>query len=433
MNCDQAIEWLGQAADGDDAEARFLLGYMHDIGYCVEWDEKRSVEYYELSAAQGNIDAMNNLGIIFFDKENYADRAIEAISLWEGAAEGGSAVAMRNLGSAYIEGSKVEKDPELAIEYYTKAAELSDLPAIFELSRIYREGDGVEINTEEESYWIERAAETGYADSMASMALRFYRGHGVPKSRLKAKMWADRYLETLGFPNVELSTKTLSVYLVLADLMATPGWVGYNPDEAIKLYRRITKRSMGEGNYELARHYQDGSLGEENRSQAFKLFMKVVRRYDSDYGLYGKCAYRIAMCYRDGVGTKANPKQWIEWLEKAAQSGNPFGAYDLALAYADGIEVEKDQNEALRLMTRASELRLTKAHIWLSEYYLENAPESDKAVTALKYLKGLAVDGNAKARSLLRKFNHDWREAPVDSQEEDDSPDDRFYEPIKAA
>ncbi len=436
QSCQKSIQWLERAEEHGDPNALFLLGFMYDSGECFEENDRLSVEYYRKSADLENANAMNNLAASYFYDDAFKDKSGEAILLWEKAAETGVAIAMRNLGSAYLQGKLVEQDSERAIENYTKAANLGDLPAILELARIYRTGDGVEVDIEEESYWIERSAEQRIHDSMSTMAFRFYRGYGVPKSNFKAMMWANQYLVERGNVRGSISSTSLKLYLMVADLMATPGWAGYDPDEAIKLYNRIKDINRGEVSYELAQHYKKGSLGEENKPKAFGIYMNIVREYGPAYKLYGKCAYEISICYRDGIGTKKSHEKWMDWLGNAARANNPSAVFDLAIARIEGNGIEKDKSEGVRLMVRASTMKLRKAHFWLSEYYLQNEPNSDEATKALKYLQGLAVGGNLKARSLLRKLDRPWNGGDPNKEGDDSqnpSEEKDLFKPVKPA
>ena len=431
-DCGKALSWFERAEKGADPDALFMLGYMRDIGKCLGQDSSKAVAFYRESVERGNINAMNNLAVAYHNEAEYKEFSSEAIGLWERAAEGGSALAMRNLGSAHMEGSLINKDTELAVEYYSKAAELGDIPAIKELVEFYRRGK--ETDSEEESYWLERAAESGDVDSMAAIALRYYSGHGVPESKMKAMMWANHYLEIRS--GLYGSVWNSKVYLMVADLMATRGWVGYDPVGAIKLYSQLSRSHLGEAGYELARHYRIGSLGEENRSKAYKLYRKIANQYEPSSNFFGKCAYEIAICYRDGIGVKMDKSKWIDWLEKAAATNNPLAAYDLGMASMEGNGLEKDEAKAFKLMLRASRLGLRKAHFWLSEYYFQNDPESDAAKEALGYLKSLANEGNMKARTLLRKFDYHWVEGkPAGDREDREKPseEERPYAPVNAA
>lgn len=435
QNCEAALEWLRLAEQAERGEALFRLGFMHDTGTCVRKSEDLAILYYVRSSNTGNLRAKNNLAAVYYENDSYKHSAELAIPLWSDAAEGGIAIAMRNLGRAYLDEKVVDRDVEKAIAYLSDAVDAGDLPAAEELTRIYRTGDGVEIDIEEESYWIERAAEFGHRNSISTIAHRYYRGYGVPKSKYKAMQWATIFLNNRSNSRYGRYDGSSSLYLIVADLMSTKGWSGYDPDEAVKLYRKIEDMDIVDASHELAKHYHKGSFGEKLQSKAFSHYMKGVKRSEPTNVLYGKCAYGLSICYRDGIGTKANESRWIDWLEKSVAARSPFGAYDLAIARLEGRGVEKDEEEGLRLMMLASKFGLRKAHLWLSEYYFAEQPDSRESEKALAWLKGLALEGNVKARELLKKFNFEWREIrPAENDEQEkDKEDESIFPPIKAA
>ena len=75
----------------------------------------------------------------------------------------------------------------------------------------------------------------------------------------------------------------------------------------------------------------------------------------------GDCMVNIGYLYsRDENKTEA-----CKWFRKAMHAGNGLGAYNLALMYYDGSGVDKDEDKAIRIMRKASELGEALADDWL--------------------------------------------------------------------
>lgn len=55
---------------------------------------------------------------------------------------------------------------------------------------------------------------------------------------------------------------------------------------------------------------------------------------------------KVGILYKEGIGTKANKKEAIFWLNKAAERGLAKANYNLGIIYKDGIEEEQDFNKA---------------------------------------------------------------------------------------
>ena len=88
----------------------------------------------------------NNKGI---DKEIYQK------------AEQGDVDALNEIGNMYFDGQGVEKDDKKALEYYTKAAEKGDTDALINIGVMYANGQGVEKDDKKAFEYLTKAAETG--------------------------------------------------------------------------------------------------------------------------------------------------------------------------------------------------------------------------------------------------------------------------------
>lgn len=84
----QAVEWYKKAADQNNAEAQCYLGICYYCGISVERDIDRALELYEKSANCGYTFAMNSLGDIFFNEDDYFD-AEKALCWYNKAIENG--------------------------------------------------------------------------------------------------------------------------------------------------------------------------------------------------------------------------------------------------------------------------------------------------------------------------------------------------------
>ena len=89
----------------------------------------------------------------------------------------------------------------------------------------------------------------------------------------------------------------------------------------------------------------------------------------------------LGSCYFYGLnGVDADKEEAVKWLKKAVDlgdteackwfrkamhAGNGLGAYNLALMYYDGSGVDKDEDKAIRIMRKASELGESLADDWL--------------------------------------------------------------------
>ena len=97
--------------------------------YRKEGSKEKAKERYEIAARKGNIDAINNLGVLYA-KEGDKEKAKE---WYEKSASKGSMEAMNNLGLFYSK----EGDKEKAKEWYEKSASKGNVKAMYNLGLLY--------------------------------------------------------------------------------------------------------------------------------------------------------------------------------------------------------------------------------------------------------------------------------------------------------
>ncbi len=115
----QAIrEWEGPAAAGD-ADAQFNLAQAYRMGRGVEADAQKAEELYAAAAAQGNLRAADNYGILLYLRGEHA----AAVPLLAGAVTRGDPRAQYLLGTAYFNGDGAGRDWPRAYALMTLAEE----------------------------------------------------------------------------------------------------------------------------------------------------------------------------------------------------------------------------------------------------------------------------------------------------------------------
>ena len=115
----QAIrEWEGPAAAGD-AEAQFNLAQAYRMGRGVEPDAQKAEDLYSAAAAQGNLRAADNYGILLYLRGEHA----AAVPLLLEAATRKDPRAQYLLGTAYFNGDGAARDWPRAYALMTLAHE----------------------------------------------------------------------------------------------------------------------------------------------------------------------------------------------------------------------------------------------------------------------------------------------------------------------
>jgi uncharacterized protein len=121
--------------------------------------------------------------------------------------------------------------------------------------------------------------------------------------------------------------------------------------------------------------------------------------------------YEVALMYANGVGTRQDLAQAIEWVRKAAQRGLPAAQYLLASRYAHGVVVEKDERAALWWYQNAAEQGHVKAQYKWGRMVAQPQPEA-----ALRSLRQAAEQGLPEAQYALAQALDTGEGCPVDGQ-----------------
>jgi len=142
---------LSTSTNARNAEDQFLLGRAYARGEGVIQSYEKAGEWYRKAADQGNLKAMNNLGILF------------------------------------LEGQGTKKDPTEAYRWFSKASDLGDPRSSYLRGLLLCEGRGVKTDPSEGLKWVEKASSMGNPAATARLAHANYFGEfGLKEDRAKA-------------------------------------------------------------------------------------------------------------------------------------------------------------------------------------------------------------------------------------------------------
>jgi len=118
-------------------------------------------ELYELDIADGNADAMNDLGAQYYDGSRGFEQSFEkAVHFYKMAAEKGNRQAQENLGYCYYYGREGKPDYEKAFHYFALGAFDGHLISLYKIGDMYLNGLYVPKNEKEAFYIFVRCIET---------------------------------------------------------------------------------------------------------------------------------------------------------------------------------------------------------------------------------------------------------------------------------
>lgn len=167
-DCNKAQYWLKKAAAQGDEEALDNLGMMYFSGCGVGIDQnyKRAAEYHLLANEEGSIHAKANLGSLYLEGGPGLPQDYDKALYWYQLATNDNPVrAYDGLASLYIE----QENYEEAYKYVVKAADLGHPQAEYNLGYFYENGLVVEQDKEKAKYWYEKAAAQGWANAQNNL------------------------------------------------------------------------------------------------------------------------------------------------------------------------------------------------------------------------------------------------------------------------
>lgn len=118
------------------------------------------VGLYETAIAEGNTDAMNDLGALYYDGRGCAQDFTKAVFYYDMAAKNGNRQAQENLGYCYYYGREMPVDYEKAFHYFALGAFDGHLISLYKIGDMYLNGYYVEKNPTEAFHIYERCIET---------------------------------------------------------------------------------------------------------------------------------------------------------------------------------------------------------------------------------------------------------------------------------
>ncbi len=189
----RSLRWMRKAAAQGIPDAHFMIGEyyraQHDPGQALSWYMKahklgyfkgaygaalihlysrfkgakrgEGVRLLELAAAEGDTDALYELGRLREEGRLCAKDAKEALRLYKAAARAGDDEAALNAGVCYLEGREgVPQNLRRALEWHLRSAAGGNLDAMYNLGLIYR--DTSLRDRRASTRWLKKAADQGH-------------------------------------------------------------------------------------------------------------------------------------------------------------------------------------------------------------------------------------------------------------------------------
>ncbi len=254
--------------------------------------------YWEDSAANGNISASFNLGLLLSKGIGGLTDTVRAVTLFKRTAETGLAIGQHNLALAYYSGRGIAKDKDQARIWWERAARQGHAQAQFNLGTLLWNGDGVHKDTNEAIKWFKKSSDAGNTQA------RTFLDTILP---LDVKQ-AAQPLET---PNTDPDP---AINSLLERAASAHQFQEY--DSAYSLWTQAADLGNAIAQFQLARLYREGWGVDQDLSRAYELIQLSAKQKLSH------AQYQLALYYIKGEQVGKNETLALYWMQLAADQGN---------------------------------------------------------------------------------------------------------------
>ena len=151
---DFVVNLYTAAIDEGNTDAMNDLGALYYNGRSGEQDFTKAVYYYDMAAKLGNCQAQENLGYCYYYGRNIPIDYEKAFHYFALGAFDGHLISLYKIGDMYMNGYYVEKNPVVAFRIYERcletmtdeAAPIVAGPVFLRLGNAFLEGNGTEEN-----------------------------------------------------------------------------------------------------------------------------------------------------------------------------------------------------------------------------------------------------------------------------------------------
>lgn len=343
------------------------------------------VQYYQLLADRGDIQAQYGLGLLHYQGARGLNMQYDkALHYFARAAEAGNNYAMAYLGKLYLEGGPhVKQDNATALRYFRMAAEKSNPIGQAGMGIVYFYGSGVEKNYARALQYFQLSADQGYVEGHFLLGIMYYYGYGVKKD----------YKMAVKYFNLAAQLGHVLGYYNLAQMHATGTGVLRSCTTATELYKNVAERGpsalmfqeahtaykendveralikytfLAELGYEVAQSNVAFILDQAQTSLFTKLdiYKRALVYWERSAAQgYNIARLKLGDYYYYGKGTGVDYQQAASHYKYASEvSHNPQAMFNLAYMHENGLGLRRDMHLAKRFYDMASETS-SEAHV----------------------------------------------------------------------
>ncbi|XP_018328146.1 protein sel-1 homolog 1 isoform X2 [Agrilus planipennis] len=386
-SCEKALDFYRLVAEkvaqgvtfgGGTGVQRVRLLDEAENGYTTGIIDNDLIEYYQLLAEKGDIQAQVGLGQLHYQGGRGVDLDYQkALHYFTEAANSGNAIAMAYLGKIYYDGSDdIPQDDEIALKYFKKAADLNNPVGQSGLGLMYLQGRGVEKDYIKAHKYFLAAADQGWVDGQLQLGNMYFQGLGFKR---------DYKIANKYFSLASQSGHVLAYYN-LAQMHAQGLGMMRSCPTAVELFKNVAERGRwGEILMQAHKDYRQGKndesfvqyallaeLGYEvaQSNAAFLLDKNEVPAFNTNEALvrallywgraaaqgYSAAQVKLGDYHYYGLGTPVDFETAASHYRLASeQQHNAQAMFNLGYMHEQGLGMARDIHLAKRCYDLAAE------------------------------------------------------------------------------
>lgn len=475
----KAMEYYQKACDEGYPYAFYSLGFMYWKGQGTLPDKEKAQEYLSQAAAMGNESAFQLLNRMDHESEEekdidpfarqayleaqqaLADKETEKyINLLSQSANLGYVQALNDLGDLYFNGELAPKHMGKAYEYFLKASQNGSGYGSYSCGFILMKGSSdIPRDIEKGLSMFRLAVEQNYKAATRDLA-RYYYSLETEEDNRKA---LDYYLQYIEYNPKDTDT-LLHIGLIYESGLGVP----LNIDLARRYYERAAEQDETGMAYNfLGGTYMNDEETESNERKAVHYFQKAIELGNTN------AMFRISYYLHNGKGgLQVDIPREIELLTEASKRGNHQATYRLGLLFEDnesgmaqnlelsvkyfqlaadngilaainkmgelylfGEVIPANLTKAIFCFTAASEQGYGKASYWLGRLHTDGIGQLEKDTQkAMNYYRKAIEQGYEEAREWMEQLQKNLvDETMTDIEIPQDKSDEELYKDAKNA
>ena len=298
-------------------------------------------------ANEGNVDAMNELGVRYINGEGVEKDEKKAFELFNSASEKNCIKAKFNLAMCYYNGNGIEQNDAVSFNILKELAEkYNHARSYYYLGEFYFFGGPVEIDYEKSFFYYSEALKINpeYLKAKLCIAYAYYSGKGIEKNYEIAFNMFKELVEEYKFPDA---------YFYLGEFYYLGRVIQQSYEKAFSYFNKSVEyeKNIYASKYYLGEMYMLGK-GVNTDCQKAKMYFEEIldEKYDDTY-------YKLALLNSGNYGIEKNEEKAKKYFEKIE--------FDLCIAliyYVLAIKPEEEQSldEIVRLLNSETEMNIVK-------------------------------------------------------------------------